>query len=135
VVSPVLPIGYATFWWAGTPYYYWNSLYYTWSPADSGYVVTDPPPSGGTEGSADTSGAYEQAPQANYGGGGSAADMYVYPRNGQTPEQTQNDRYECHSWAVSQSGFDPTRQDQSGNPADYNRAMVACLDARGYSAR
>jgi len=132
---PVLPIGYATFWWGGVPYYYWNSLYYTWNPADNGYVVTDPPPAAGTEGSADASGAYEQAPQSNYGGGGSAGDVYVYPRNGQTPEQTQNDRYECHSWAASQSGFDPTRQDQSGNPADYRRAMVACLDARGYSAR
>jgi hypothetical protein len=133
---PILPIGYATYWWGGVPYYYWNSLYYTWSPTDNGYVVTDPPPAEGTEGSADTdtSGAYEQAPQANYGGG-SAADVYVYPRNAQTPEQTQNDRYECHGWAVSQSGFDPTRQDQSGNPADYKRAMVACLDARGYSAR
>jgi len=131
---PVLPLGYATFWWGGVPYYYWNSLYYTYSPADSGYVVTDPPPAAGAEGSADAGGAYEQAPQANYSGNNSA-DVYVYPRNGQTQEQTDNDRYECHSWAASQSGFDPTRQDQSGNPADYKRAMVACLDARGYSAR
>ena len=72
-----------------------------------------------------------------YGGsaGGSAADLYVYPRNGQTEQQTQNDRYECHSWAVGQSGFDPTRPQQTGNADDYRRAMVACLDARGYSAR
>src|SRR6516225_2120494 len=132
---PVLPIGYVTYWWGGMPYYYWNSLYYTWSPAESGYVVTDPPPAAGTEGSAEAGagGGYEQAPQANYGG--SAGDMYVYPRNGQTQEQTDNDRYECHSWAVSQSGFDPTSSQSSGNPADYRRAMVACLDARGYSAR
>lgn len=136
---PVLPLGYATFWWGGVPYYYWNSLYYTWSPADNGYVVSDPPPAAGAEGSADAGGAYEQAPQANYGGGagGSAGDVYVYPRNGQTPEQTQNDQYECHSWAVSQTGFDPTRSQQpgTGNAADYRRAIVACLDARGYSAR
>jgi len=97
--------------------------------------VTDPPPADTGGGSADAGGAYEQAPQANYGGG-SAGDVYVYPRNGQTPEQTQNDRYECHGWAVSQSGFDPTRPEQSGgNPANYRNAMVACLDARGYSAR
>ena len=132
---PVLPVGYVTYWWGGMPYYYWNSLYYTWSPAESGYVVTDPPPAAGTEGSAEAGagGGYEQAPQANYGG--SAGDMYVYPRNGQTQEQTDNDRYECHSWAVSQSGFDPTTAQSSGNPSDYRRAMVACLDARGYSAR
>jgi hypothetical protein len=133
---PVLPVGYVTYWWGGMPYYYWNSLYYTWSPADSGYVVTDPPPAGG-EGSADTEGGgYEQAPQANYGGGNSA-DLYVYPRNGQSEEQTQNDRYECHSWAVSQSGFDPTQSQQQagGNPANYRQAMAACLDARGYTTR
>ena len=132
---PVLPVGYVTYWWGGFPYYYWNSLYYTWSPAQSGYVVTDPPPVEESEGSADAGGGYEQAPQANYSGSGSAGDVYVYPRNGQTEEQTQNDRYECHSWAVSQSGFDPTRPQQTGNPADYRRAMVACLDARGYSSR
>jgi len=130
---PVLPVGYVTYWWGGMPYYYWNSLYYTWNPADNGYVVTDPPPAAEGEGSADTNGAYEQAPQSSYAG--TAGDVYVYPRNGQTEEQTQNDRYECHSWAVSQSGFDPTRPEQTGNPADYRRAMVACLDARGYSAR
>src|SRR5215469_15888409 len=115
---PVLPIGYVTYWWGGVPYYYWNSLYYTWSPADSGYVVTDPPPTAGSEGSADAGGTYEQAPQSNYGG--SAGDVYVYPRNGQTPEQTENDRYECHGWAAIQSGFDPTRPEQAGgNPANY----------------
>jgi hypothetical protein len=102
-------------------------------------VVTDPPPvEQESEGSTDSSGAYEQAPQeqgAQPNGSGSAGDVYVYPRNGQTEEQTQNDRYECHSWAVSQSGFDPTRPQQTGDPAGYRRAMVACLDARGYSAR
>jgi hypothetical protein len=120
------------------PYYYWNSLYYTYSPAQSGYVVTDPPPVEGTEeGSADAGagGGYEQAPESYGTGAGSAGDVYVYPRNGQTEEQTQNDRYECHSWAVTQSGFDPTRSQPGGDAADYRRAMVACLDARGYSAR
>jgi hypothetical protein len=46
---PILPFGYATFWWGGLPYYYWNNLYYTWSPGDNGYVVTDPPPVAGTD--------------------------------------------------------------------------------------
>jgi hypothetical protein len=130
---PVLPLGYATFWWGGVPYYYWNNLYYTYSPSDNGYVVTDPPPSdSGDSGyyndSAGASGAAE--PSGN-------GDVYIYPRNGQSDEQTQNDRYECHSWAANQTGFDPTRSSQqgSGSPADYRRAMVACLDARGYSAR
>jgi hypothetical protein len=122
---PVLPFGYATFWWGGLPYYYVNDLYYTYSPADSGYVVTEPPPAAG----GDESGA--AAAPANGSG-----DVFVYPRNGQSDQQMANDRYECHSWAVGQTGFDPTHGgQQSGNPDDYRRAMVSCLDARGYSAR
>jgi hypothetical protein len=148
---PVLPLGYATFWWGGVPYYYWNNVYYTWSPGDNGYVVTDPPPAAGEN--ADVSsdsgdgGQYAQAgpPPADAAPpapaaaapGGSGADVFLYPRNGQSEAQTQNDRYECHSWAVSQTGFDPTRPNaqSGGNLADYRRAMTACLDARGYSAR
>ena len=41
-----------------------------------------------------------------------AAQVFVYPRNGQSDAQTQSDRYECHRWAVSQSGYDPTRPAQ-----------------------
>ncbi len=121
---PFLPFGYATYWWDGVPYYYANDLYYTYSPADNGYVVTEPPPAAGGD-----------VPD-NAGAPGSAGDIYVYPRNGQSDQQTANDRYECHSWAVGQTGFDPTRGgQQSGNPDDYRRAMISCLDARGYSAR
>ena len=144
-----LPLGYATFYWGGLPYYYWNNVYYTWNPGYNGYVVTDPPPAAGgadttADATADQSGdpGYAQAAPAPYSApagaqaSGGAADVYVYPRNGQSDTQTQNDRYECHSWAVSQTGFDPTRAaQQSGNAADYKRAIVACLDARGYSAR
>jgi hypothetical protein len=156
---PVLPLGYATFWWGGVPYYYWNNLYYTWSPGYNGYIATDPPPVGGTDNSADAgdagyggdAGGYAQAAPQPYTGaeppaaapqpapgpaGAGAADVFLYPRNGQSDAQMQNDRYECHSWAVGQTGFDPTKQQQQGgSDADYRRAMIACLDARGYSAR
>ena len=159
---PVLPLGYATFWWGGVPFYYWNNLYYTWSPANNGYVVTDPPPAAGAA-AGDNSwdqaqgGAYESAQpymvdpaQQGAGaapaqpgaapapppGGGTAGDVYLYPRNGQSEAQQQNDRYECHGWAVNQTGFDPTRPGaQPGSDTEYRRAMIACLDARGYSAR
>ena len=132
---PILPFGYATFWWGGMPYYYWNNLYYTWSPGDNGYVVTDPPPvAGGDATDSSSDGTYSGAAQSGDSGG---SGVYLYPRNGQSDEQTQKDRYECHSWAVNQTGFDPTRSSQqsSGSVADYRRAMIACLDARGYSAR
>lgn len=38
-----------------------------------------------------------------------AADMYVYPKKGQDKAQQDKDTYECHSWAVQQTGFDPTK--------------------------
>jgi hypothetical protein len=38
-----------------------------------------------------------------------APRMFVYPANGQSEEQLERDRYECHAWAVQQSGFDPSR--------------------------
>lgn len=34
--------------------------------------------------------------------------VYFYPDQGQSPEQQDRDRYECNSWAVKQSGFDPS---------------------------
>src|ERR1700761_4711179 len=34
--------------------------------------------------------------------------VMVYPARGQTPEQQERDRYECHVWAVQQTGFDPS---------------------------
>jgi len=46
--------------------------------------------------------------------------LYVYPSNGQTPEQTDRDRYECHVWAVQQTGVDPSVP--NGNP--YARVVV-----------
>ena len=49
--------------------------------------------------------------------------VFVYPNNGQSAEQTDRDRYECHLWAVQQTGVDPSRAD--ANP--YGRA--ACHSA------
>jgi hypothetical protein len=46
--------------------------------------------------------------------------VFVYPANGQTPEQTERDRYECHVWAVQQTGVDPSRADASA----YERVIV-----------
>jgi hypothetical protein len=35
--------------------------------------------------------------------------LIVYPAQGQNAQQLDRDRYECHGWAVMQSGFDPSR--------------------------
>ncbi len=46
-----------------------------------------------------------------------AQDLFVYPSQGQSQEQQSRDRYECHIWAVQQTGFDPTRAAQAAAPA------------------
>ncbi|HWZ62074.1 MAG TPA: DUF6515 family protein [Steroidobacteraceae bacterium] len=131
VFVPVLPPYYTTVWFGGMPYYYANDTYYTWDAGQNGYVTVDPP---GTEQSASTEAPQPPPPQGD--------DLYVYPQQGQSAEQQANDKYECHKWSASQSGFDPT-QSSGGVPpdqlnskrADYQRAMRACLEGRGYSAR
>ncbi len=78
---------------------------------------------------ADAAPAGQQAPPPVNDG------LYVYPQNGQSEEQQSSDRYECHQWANLQTGFDPTQANGGGNPDDYQRAMKACLEGRGYSVR
>ncbi len=120
---PFLPPYYATIWVGGIPYYYANEVYYM--NQGNGYVVVEPPKS-------DVS---ETPPPAD--------QMFVYPRQGQTEKQQADDRYDCHRWAVSQTGFDPIQQQPGGAPeaqkadkrADYQRAMSACLDGRGYTVK
>src|SRR6266436_2415390 len=46
--------------------------------------------------------------------------VFVYPAQGQSAEQTERDRYECHLWAVQQTGVDPSRADASA----YERVVV-----------
>lgn len=48
-------------------------------------------------------------------------DVYAYPTQGQTPEQTDRDRYDCHEWAVKQTNFDPSAP---GTPP-HDRVVVA----------
>jgi len=46
-------------------------------------------------------------------GGFAEAGMIVYPAKGQSAEQQQKDEFECHQWAVQQTGYDPTRAQQA----------------------
>ncbi|MFT4564711.1 MAG: hypothetical protein ACI9BW_004481 [Gammaproteobacteria bacterium] len=36
------------------------------------------------------------------------AQIFAYPSAGQSEEQQSRDRFECHQWSVSQTGFNPT---------------------------
>src|SRR5579863_3923727 len=48
-----------------------------------------------------------------------ANGMFIYPKNGQSQQLQDKDRYECHTWAVNQTGFDPSRM-SAGNPNAYD---------------
>lgn len=47
------------------------------------------------------------------------SQMYIYPAKGQSQQQQDKDRYECHTWAVQQSGFDPSTA-SAANPNQYD---------------
>lgn len=125
---PILPLAYSTYWWGGVPYYYANDVYYTWSPDYQGYVATDPPPVTNDTDSGSSTAPGDAAPQnsAPAPAQGAPAQIFMYPKNGQSAEQQAQDRSECEQWAQQQAGQ---------NGPDYNRAMVACVEGRGYSAR
>jgi hypothetical protein len=125
LVVSVLPPFYTTIWVAGVPYYYADGVYYVWRPAERAYVVTEAP----------AESAVTTLPTT-------PEQLFIYPKNGQSEQQQATDRYECHHWAAGQTGFDPTQPlaDLSTSQiaekrAAYQRAMTACLEARGYSVR
>ncbi|MGZ8159721.1 MAG: glycine zipper family protein [Methylobacter sp.] len=63
------------------------------------------------------------------------ADVMVYPMQGQSNEQLSKDRYECHVWAVQQSGFDPsTAQAGQTSPQTQQKGQVLRGGARGAAA-
>ncbi|MCW8891966.1 MAG: DUF6515 family protein [Deltaproteobacteria bacterium] len=125
MVVPFLPHAYTTIWVAGFPYYYAAGTYYSWVPESRAYRVVSPPP------------------QAEVVLDPELPDkLFVYPKQGQSEQQQATDRYECHNWARQQTDFDPTQpgggvdaDQNTSKRAEYNRAMKACLEARGYSVQ
>jgi hypothetical protein len=125
LIVPILPPFYTLLWVGATPYYYAGGVYYTWYPEYQSYVVVEAPPA-------------EQVRESPDG----SDELFIYPKQGQSEEKQARDRYECHSWATSQTGFDPsqpgggvTEAEHADKRADYRRAMKACLEARGYSVQ
>ena len=146
----ILPALYATYWWGGVPFYYVNNVYYNWDASDSGYVAVDPPPVSDGDYSDDVNAAAAAGPDggaadnvppdaAAAASQGPGARIIAYPRNGQSDQQQATDKFQCHTWAKGQAGFDPTSQSSAAAPDSareaYGRAMAACLDARGYTVR
>lgn len=113
-----LPYGYRTVYVGNYPYYFANDRYYIRDHVRNVYLQVEDPYETGSIGEdiADAS-EYHQ--------------LFIYPVQGQTEEQKNQDEYECHLWAVDQTGFDPSLG-KPGNIEDYQRAQTACLEGRGY---
>jgi hypothetical protein len=148
--------------WGGVRYGYWSGVWY--APYGSAWVVARPPIgvvvtdlpefrsvvmlggitylyANGIYYREHVGGGYEVVPSPVVAAGdASAGRMYVYPKQGQTAEKQASDEYECHRWAVNQTGFDPSAAaaGQGTGPtarSDYGRAQNACLEGRGYTVR
>jgi hypothetical protein len=69
-------------------------------------------------------------------GGASAAtdlaSLEVVPTRGQSPDQARRDRYECHNWAVEQTGSAPVRVDPAEEAAvDREKDIARVLTGAG----
>lgn len=121
-VVSVLPVGFIAFSLGGVTYYHANDTYYLWDDGREVYYVVEKP-----------RGADSAIAKAT------GSRLYVYPEQGQSEEQQAKDRYECHRWAVRETGVDPTLDDEeelsSRDERDYKRAITACLEGRGYSVK
>jgi hypothetical protein len=126
--------------WGLTPHYYYPPRYYYpppayyYPPPANDYpppAYNSPPPLPDTP--------PRDSGQAPPSGG----RIFIYPRQGQTQEKLEMDRNDCHNWALGQTGYDPTKPPPSDmspvqigqNSVDYQRALGACLDGRGYTVR
>jgi hypothetical protein len=150
--------------WYGARYGYWNGVWY--QPWGGAYVVARPPvgivvaglPAFATAvtiggiGYYYANGVYYREGDAGYEvvpspgevvstvGNRPTQRTFVYPKLGQSADKQASDEYECHRWAVDQTGFDPSAAaaGHSTGPVqrtDYSRAQVACLEGRGYTVR
>ncbi|KAA0970011.1 DUF6515 family protein [Pseudomonas sp. ANT_H12B] len=91
--------------------------YYAYQQNTQDYVVVEPP--------------VQPQPQPV----SNSFDVVAYPANGQSPEQVNQDGYECYQYAVQQSGFDPRTATYQPDPSvvqAYRQAQGNCLGSRGY---
>lgn len=104
--------------WIGSALFFLAAgAYYSYEASTQQYVVVEPP-------------AASPPPQA-----GNDYNVLAYPVRGQSPQQINQDRYDCYRWAVQQSGFDPAAMTYPPAPEvvqTYRQAQGGCLSSRGY---
>ncbi|WP_045881141.1 DUF6515 family protein [Pseudomonas chlororaphis] len=104
--------------WIGSALFFLAAgAYYSYEAATQQYVVVEPPQA-------------SPPPQA-----GNDYNVLAYPVRGQSPQQINQDRYDCYRWGVQQSGFDPATMTYPPAPEvvqTYRQAQGGCLSSRGY---
>ncbi|MBL8511201.1 MAG: hypothetical protein JNM52_06105 [Betaproteobacteria bacterium] len=149
LLVPFLPYGYTTYWYGGVPYYVHDHVYYIHEPG-YGYRVVEPPveieehvisaPSPepvvkAPPPSTTPTPTYSQ-PANSDAAKASSGNLYAYPRNGQNDTLATFDRIECERWGSGQTGYKPGQSAENAERrGDYQRAVSACLEGRGYTVR
>jgi hypothetical protein len=113
---PILPQDCVTIWIGGSRYFYANGVYYAGAP-NAGYVVVAPPAEADSAQTTPPPQAVKPPPVP-----------VIYPRNGQSAAQTEADRQDCNRWATTQPAA-------MADGEVFQRAVAACMDARGYTVR
>lgn len=156
---PLLANGYSSSWYGGSPYYYADDGYYVSYPR-SDYRVLSPserviteryvyespslapvvaaPPTNGapTPSYVRESSAAATSPTQSKTPAPTSPQLYAYPKNGQTATQSTFDRIECERWGSGQTGYSPGQSAEDANrKSDYQRAVSACLEGRGYTVK
>jgi hypothetical protein len=159
---PLLANGYSSSWYGGSPYYYADDGYYVsyprrdyrvLSPSErvitERYVYESPspepvvaaPPTSGTPTpsyvrESSSISAPPSSPIQAKAPAQTLPQLYAYPKNGQTATQSTFDRIECERWGSGQTGYSPGQSAEDANrKADYQRAVSACLEGRGYTVK
>lgn len=115
-IISALPNGYITIGVGINRYFHFGGVFY--KAISSGYVVIPEPVEA-------TAIKENTAPGIN--------KLIIYPAEGQSEQQKSRDKYECHEWARTDTGYDPTSAQSAPQlKFDYQRAMTACLEARKY---
>jgi len=56
-----------------------------------------------------------------------AQSLMIYPAAGQSPQQQQQDQYNCHGWSVQQSGYDPSNPPAPSSGPSFGSASKEVL--------
>ena len=56
-----------------------------------------------------------------------AQELMIYPNENQTPEQQEQDKFQCYGWAKGETGFDPMAPPTATEPPPQNEAQQGGL--------